>query len=364
VTTNYGAIISPPDEKCGSLLRLWFLTLSFFCSNFLFAQTVPGKDYLDVSISVFDMNLPTDRERQSELDIYPEVRKTEVRYIPAFLQRRLMDSNLWGAVRLLPSDDPGAELLIKGKIISSDGTRLDLEISATDSTGRSWINKIYNGKAVVSVSAKQSIEGTEPFLYLYDEIAQDLAEVYDKLSIMEINKIKAVSQLRYAAFLSPETFTSYLNKSEDGLYEVNHMPADNDPNYLRIQKIRQHEFLFIDVVNEQYQTFFVNVKPVYDLWRKYRREQQASDAYLLAREADGGNKYSRGSYMALREAYNNFRLANMKDQYLNEISKRFNNEIKSTDIKLEDSLFHLTGALDEQYSQWRSILKDIYKLEK
>ena len=68
--------------------------------------------------------------------------------------------------------------------------------------------------------------------------------------------------------------------------------------------------------------------------------------------------------MALREAYNNFRLANMKNQYLDEISKRFNNEIKPTDIKLKNSLFHLTGALDDQYSQWRNILKEIYKLEK
>lgn len=342
----------------------WFLFLSFFSSSYLFAQTPAVKDYLDVSISVFDMNLPTDKKKQSDLEIYPDVRKAEVRYIPAFLQLRLVDSDLWGAVRLMPSDDMGAELLVKGKIISSDGARLVLKISATDSTGRIWVNKVYTGRAVESVSSKQSIESSEPFLSLYDYITRDLAEVYAKLSITEVKKIKVVSQLRYAAFLSPETFTSYLSKNEDGYYVVNHLPANNDPNFLRIQKIRKHEFLFIDVVNEQYHTFFVNIKPVYDLWRKYRREQKASDAYLLARGADGGNKFSRGSYMALREAYNNFRLANMKEQYLDEISKRFNNEIKPTDIKLEDSLFHLTGALDDQYSQWRSILKEIYKLEK
>ena len=239
-----------------------------------------------------------------------------------------------------------------------------MKISATDSTGRTWVNKVYNGRAAESVSVKQSMEGTEPFLSLYDEITRDLAAVYAGLSITEVNKIKTVSQLRYAAFLFPEIFSSYISKGEDGYYIVNRLPANNDPNFLRIRKIREHEFLFIDVVNEQYHTFFVNIKPVYDLWRKYRREQKASDAYLLAREADGGNKFSRGSYMALREAYNNFRLANMKDKYLDEISKRFNNEIKPTDIKLKNSLFHLTGALDDQYAQWRGILKEIYKLEK
>ena len=346
------------------MLRLWLLFLSIFFSNYLFAQTPAAKDYLDISITVFDMNLPTDKKEQNDLDIYPDVRKAEVRYIPAFLQLRLMDSNLWGAVRVLPSDDIGAELLIKGKIIRSDGSRLVLKISATDSTGRIWINKVYTGRAVEGVSAKQSIEGTEPFLSLYDEICRDLAEVYARLTIAEVNTIKAVSQLRYAAFMSPETFASYLSKNEDGYYVVNHLPAYNDPNFLRIQKIRQHEFLFIDVVNEQYHAFFVNIKPVYDLWRKYRREQQASDAFLLARETEGKNKFSRGSYMALSEAYNYFRLANMKDQYLDEISKRFDNEIKPTDINLKNSLYHLTGALDAQYAQWRSILKEIYKLEK
>ena len=344
--------------------RLCFLALILFVSNFAFAQNPAAKDYLDVSITIFDMNLPADKKTQSEEEIYPAVRKAEARYIPAFLQLRLMDSNLWGAVRLLPADDVGAELLIDGKIISSDGARLVLKITATDSTGRIWINKIYTGNAVQRYSATQSIEGTEPFLSLYDLITKDLANVYNRLSITDVRKIKTVSQLRYAAFLSPETFSSYLSKNEDGYYEVNHLPADNDPDYLRIQKIRKHEFLFIDVVNEEYHDYFVNIKPVYDLWRKYRREQQAADAYLLTRKTDGGNKFDPGSYMALRDAYNNFRLANMKDQYLNEISNRFNTEVKPTDLNLEDSLYHLTGALKDQYSQWRNILKQIYKLEK
>jgi len=344
--------------------RLFLLILSFFLCNFLFAKAPADKDYVDISISVFDMNLPADKKIQNDQDIYPDIRKAEVRYIPAYLQFRLIKSDLWGAIRLLPSDDIGAELLIKGKIIASDGSVLELKISATDCTGRIWINKTYIGKAIESVSAKQSAENTEPFLSIYDEITQDLVEVYAKLTIAEVNKIKQISQLRYAAFLSPEIYTSYLHKNEDGQYEVNHLPASNDPDFLRIQKIRKHEFLFIDVVNEQYQDFFVNIKPVYDLWRKYRREQQTSDAYLLERKAEGGNKFNRGSYMALRESYNDFRLANMKQEYLDEISKRFNTEISPTDIKLEDSLYHLTGELGAQYTQWRSILKEIYGLEK
>lgn len=346
------------------MFRLCVLCLLFFFSNFLFAQTPPAKAYLNVSISVFDKNLPADKEVQSERHISPAVRKAEAIYIPAFLQLRLMDSNLWGAVRLLPSDDIGAEILIKGKIIQSNGARLVLKISAKDSTGRVWIDKVYSGRAVKRYSAIQSIEGTEPFLSVYDAIIKDLTDVYKKLSSTDVKKIKAVARLRYAAFLSPEIYKSYLSKDKDGYYVINHLPAANDPDFQRVMQIRKHEFLFIDVVNQEYHDYMVKIKPVYDLWRKYRREQQAADAYLLERKEGGGNKYSRGSYMALREAYNNFSLANMKGSYLNDIGNRFNTETKPTDIKLKDSLYHLTGTLDDQYTKWRDILKKIYKLEK
>lgn len=343
--------------------RFWFLLLSFIISNVVFAQTPESKEYLDVSISVFDLNLPADKKIQNKLDIYPAVRKAEGRYIPVYLQHKLIESDLWGAVRLLPDADIGAELLIEGKIITSDGTRLVLKIIAIDSTGRTWIDKTYSGMAVYSVSLKQPILGTDPFIYLYNEISQDLAEIYAQFSTAEVNAIKAISRLRYSAFLSPDTFTPYLQKNEDGHFVINRLPASNDPNFQRIQEIRAHEYVFIDVVNEQYNAFFANIKPVYDLWRKYRREQKEGAAYMVARDAENRNKFHRGSYRSLRESYDKYRWAKMKEQYLEEISERFNNEILSTDIELEDSLFHLTGALEEQYNQWRSILKELYELE-
>lgn len=333
-------------------LRLVFLVL-IICGP-VFAQAPIDKGYLDVTISVFDVNLHGS---------YPEVRRAEARYIPAYLQLGLIESDTWGAVRMLPSTDSGAELSITGKIIDSDGSRLSLEVLAKDSSGRIWVEKTYSGEAIESVSIQQSGLGPEPFDAVYREITRDLAAMYTQLSPADVNLIKTLSQLKYAASLSPEIFAPYLQRNENGIYEIIHLPATNDPNIQRIREIREHEYLFIDVVNEKYYSFIVNIKPVYDLWRSYRRQQLADEAYVRELKANNDYELRRGSYWAIRESYDNFRWAKMEQQYLDDIHERFRNEILSTDITLKDSLYQLNGALEDQYTQWKQILKEIYELE-
>ena len=62
-------------------------------------------------------------------------------------------------------------------------------------------------------------------------------------------------------------------------------------------------------------------------------------------------------------SYNNFRWSRMQDQYLEEINEGFINEVLPTDVTLEDSLYHLSGTLDEQYQEWQEILKEFWLLE-
>lgn len=343
------------------------LRLVLLCLLPLAAQTQAAdsdRPRLDVSLEIFAMNLPADSLAQQEAGIYTAVRQAESRYLPSFLKLMLEESGRWGAVRQLPGPDAGAELQVSASILVSDGATLELAVTATDSTNRPWIDKVYTGSAVESVSLNQPVLGTDPFLYLYMAIISDLNAVYDSLSAAELNTVKSVAMLRYAEGLAPDVFAPYLLTGEDGRITLARLPADNDPFLQRVLEIREHEYVFIDVVDEQYENFFVAIKPVYDLWRRYRREQMASEAAKVAREAEQGNEFSRGSYMALRESYNNYRWARMQDQYLDELSEGFTNEILPTDITLEDSLYHLSGTLAEQYAEWQEILKALYELDR
>lgn len=335
------------------------LTLVSF-STMLMAQA--EKPFLDISIEIFDMNLPQDVLQQQQAQIYPAVRQAEARYLPSFLKLTLQESGAWGAVRLLPDADIGAELQVSASILNSDGATLELELLALDATGRVWLTKRYQNVAVESVSLNQPLLGTDPFLYLYSEISNDLLATYSNLTTEQIQEIKEVASLRYAASLAPEAFGDFLVQ-EEGLYRLNRLPADNDPLLLRVKEIREHEYVFIDVVDEQFQDFFVSIKPIYDLWRKYRRDQIASEADKIRRETQQGNDLRRGSYISLKESYNNFRWARMQDQYLDEMNEGFTNEVLPTDITLEDSIYQLSGTLEEQYREWRDILREYYLLE-
>lgn len=327
------------------------------------AQAPDDRELLDISLRAFAMNLPEDSREQQARQIYPAVRQAEARYLPSFLKLMLEESGQWGAVRLLPDTDSGAEVQVTAGIVVSDGSTLTLALQAVDATGRPWIDKAYSGMAVDSVSLNQPVLGTDPFLYLYSEIVTDLAAFQATLTPAQVSEIKAVATLRYAAALAPDVFSPYLTQDATGRYGYTRLPADNDPFLQRVLEIREHEYVFIDVVDEQYENFFVSIKPVYDLWRRYRREQLASEADKINREANQGSDFRRGSYMSLRESYNNYRWARMQDQYLEELNEGFINEIQPTDITLEDSLYHLGGTLDEQYAEWRAILKELYEID-
>ncbi len=53
----------------------------------------------------------------------------------------------------------------------------------------------------------------------------------------------------------------------------------------------------------------------------------------------------------------------MQDHYLDELNEGFTNEVLPTDVTLENSIYQLSGTLEEQYAEWRSILKEFYLLE-
>lgn len=295
--------------------------------------------------------------------LVPEaVTQAEVRYMPMHLRYHLEASGRFGAVRVLPLLDNGAELMIEGRIIASDQFRLELAITARDSTGRLWLQQTYSGSAVSSTSLSPDAKLDDDFADLYRSIVRDLVAVLDTLQSSDLREIASVALLRYGQGLAPQHFDSYL-ESSDGRWRALRLPASNDPFLVRVQAIREREFLFIDVVDEEYSRFHADIKPVYDMWRQYRREQSSSAEARTARESTATSEFARGSYYALQESYNNFRWAKLQELYLDELSEGFSNETASTEIELSDSLYRLSGTMEQQYREWRSILAELYELE-
>ena len=344
------------------LLSLTLLSV-LAVNNALCADSTIGRAYLDVSISLFKENLPPDAKEQKALGIYPEVRRAESRYMPTFLSLRMIQSDQWGAVRITPDQDTNAELSITATIIESSGKVLTLHVVATDSTGRQWINQDYSASPIDGVSLVQSELAQDPYQHLYSELNQHLLNIYNELSAEQITQIKTLALLRYAASIAPDYFADYLQTDETGLTTYERVPSEDDPMLARIKEIRQHEYLFIDVVDEQYQSFYLDIKPIYDMWRTFRQDQGDRVVSYTERQANDDNDYDRGSYYDLREDYDNFRWAKMQDEYLEELTEGFANEVKPSDMALNETIVNLTGTLEQQYEQWQSILRELFQLE-
>jgi hypothetical protein len=328
-----------------------------------------AEDYVDVSIRVFTSAEPAPATTETAatdaapVSVTPEVRLAETRYLPMFLRYRLEASGLFGAVRVLPEVDNSAQLTIEGVIQRSDGEHLALDLRARDSTGRVWVEKRYEGDARPGVSISGDPLAEDDFAWLFTNIVRDLTAAQQNLSAAQREEIRTVALLRYGMGLVPASFASYLRTNPDDTVSVLRLPASNDPLLLRIQQIREHEYLFIDVVDAEYQRFFGNINPVYTMWRQFQREQSTSAADFATRETNAASAYARGSYYALRESYDNYRWAKVQELYVDELREGFANEVEPTELALEDSLYTLTGTLEQQYEEWRSILSELYALE-
>lgn len=335
----------------------------------------PENIQLDVGIKVFANRLnASDYERFGEW-VFSEIRENEVHYLPYVLRNTLLNANEWGAVRVLPEDDPSVDLQISGTVLRSDGERLEIEIVAVDSSGRQWLQKTYADTTTLDdyPEATRYTPGnrfdpnsfTDPFQDLYDQVANDLLAVRQALAMEELVNVKRVSEMVYASDLSPETFSHTLTETEDGLLTVNSLLAENDPMLARVSEMRLRHSVFIDTVDEYYEALYEEMQPSYVIWRRYSHDQIAEDERVSQQiaEYDIDNFESERTYLSLIQRYDRFRWSKIYEQEFRELAAGFNNELAPAILKLSEQVNGVSGPMTEQYSQWRKILRDLFKLE-
>ena len=319
------------------------------------------QDMLDVGLVIFSPGIPLDASLHSKLGIFPEIRKAEAQFMPVLLRQVLLAANAWGVVRVLPDKQVSSELLVTGKIRQSDGTRLVLEVSAWDATGRQWLDKTYTDTA--TERDYPAPEGSDPYIDLYRQIANDLLAFRLRLDRRQLQTIREVALMRYAASLSEEAFGSYLQRDPEGIYTLVRLPAEGDPMMARAERIRNQEHLFVDTVDEQYVNLYEEMAPTYSLWRQYGREQalylEDYEARAQSRERSG----QRGTFSAMEQTYNTYKQIKIQEQDLDDMALGFNNEVAPTVMESSGKVFRLSGTLESQYNEWRGILREIFALE-
>jgi len=352
------------------------------------AKPAQEKDLLDVSILVFDPGIPEDAKTMNKQSIFPEVRKAEARYIAYTLRLTLENSGHWGAVRVIPQETSAFDVLVKGEIISSNGTELAVNVLVQDASGHNWVRKRYRKKADEKLYAKNHRHKDE-FQIMYDRIANDMRHARNRLTEKKIAKIQAISELRFATDLAPQTFDGYLKQGIAGRYSIKRLPARNDPMMVRINKIRNREYMLIDTLDEQYAEFVHNMEAPYDEWRRSSygefitmketrraaRRKMAGGALAVFASIFVGAKSSSvfssaaatvgvlGGTAVFKRGLDQHDEVIIHVETLRELARTFNTNITPRVVEVEGKTVTLTGSAEKQYKEWRRLLREMYILE-
>ena len=160
---------------------------------------VPADQLLDVGVHVFDPGIPKAVEDDPDLAdktrIYPDIRKAEARYFAMQLRDTLEGTGNWGTARVVPVAVVNFDVTVDGHILESSGTTLTLAITATDASGRIWIDKKeYEGRADTRAYKDGYTAGRDPFENVYVAIADDLLAVRKTKTAAELANVRRISE--------------------------------------------------------------------------------------------------------------------------------------------------------------------------
>lgn len=351
------------------------------------SQPIAEEALLDVGIPVLNDGLYLTDDEDT---VFPEVRFAEAIYFSNQLAKVLEKSGAWGAIRVTPSDDVIMDLYITGTILQSDGETMDLEIQVKDSSGKQWFSKNYQ-QAVGKYAYDRRLKSLgDPFQNLFVRIANDLLSYREKLSSQRAIELRTISELRFAKTFSAQAFDSYISEKRDGTLVIDKLPADNDSILVRVRKIRERDYLYIDTMQDYYDGFTQQMHLAYQDFRR-----ASYDSVVKARQLDKqGNRrivagigailagiYGRSEAdtriardagtataavggFAIKSGLEKKQQASAYNESVAEMGSSLEAEIAPQVIELEDRTVTLTGTVQAQYQQWQELLQKIYQQER
>ncbi len=355
------------------------------------AQELDEQNLLNVSIKVFKPG-HLDTSSQESNGLSQDIREAEARFIPVHLKYTLQHTGYWGMVRVVPDDDVGTDLLVKGSIVYSDGESLTLDIEAIDSTNRLWLHKQYAETASPQEHEKGVQGEIDVFQDLFYTIANDLAQARNRLTPEEITEIRNVAELRYATTMIPEAFADNLKKNVNGRIILDHMPKKNNPMLSRLSAIQARDDLLLDTINGYYDAYYQDLWEPYNDWRKFRSEELSTKRDLerqaLTRQVLGAAAIIgaiaiglTGSHDAIRHTgalrdamiiggsaaiYSGSQKreeSKINKDVIEELGASFASEAKPLVVEVQGETMRLTGTAEQQYARWREILRNMYARE-
>lgn len=352
-------------------------------------RPIPEAALLDVGIQVFEP-APASAEEARDKGTDPKIMEAEARFIPFHLKKTLQRTGQWGATRVVPARAEEVDVTVSGKLLESSGEVLRIEIRVADATGRVWLQKEYVAEATAKhYEELEKKQERDPYQDLYNQVANDMLAYRERLDAKALAAIRQVASLKFARSLLPQAFAPHLVQDGEGLTKVSRLPADQDPMYERVSRIRAREYMFIDTVNVYYGNLYDDMRQPYTEWRKAylaeltqqrELEQKAwarrllGVAAIVGAAALGANSRSSasqaastlliiGGYEAFRSGQRYANDAQVHEAVLKELAVSFKADVAPVVEEVEGRTIKLSGSVDAQYAEWRRTLRELFAAE-
>jgi hypothetical protein len=358
---------------------------------------IPAEQRLDVVVHSFDAGIPaaqaTDEDALAKKRIYPDLRKAESRYFAVMLRNTLESSAQWGAVRVAPDTVQFVDVAVGGRIIESTGKHLVLEITARDAAGRVWLDaKRFEGDADIgSYKTDAALKARDPFQNVFSDIANALLAARDRLSADALRELRHVTELQFAQDIAPEALSGYLRTDatvKPAVTRVARLPAANDPVAQRVQRIRERDAAVIDTLDGYYTGFAEQMQQPYGEFRRTSYDEidkedrarssartrtilgvAAVAASIFAPSSCSSNatcnlesaaRYgaAAGGVASFLSGLKKYADAKTHAQAFSELARSFQSEVSTQVIEVEGRSLKLTGSAEEQYREWRQLLRE------
>lgn len=359
-------------------------------------REIPADQRLDVLVRTFDPGVPEDladdEDALAKKRIFPEMRKAEASYFAVLLRNTLEGSAQWGAVRVGPDTVKFVDVAVDGRIIESTGKHLELEITARDAAGRVWIDaRHYEGDADIgSYKTDAALKARDPFQNVYSSIANDLVAARARLDASALREVRQIAKLQFAADLAPDALSGYLRQDEStkpALTHVVRLPASNDPIATRVQRIRESDAKVLDTLDGYYTGFSEQMREPYGDFRRTSWDEIDKQERALASartrtflgaaavaasilvpsscssnttcNLDQAARYagSIGGITSVLSGLKKYSDARTHAQAFGELARSFQSEVASQVVDVEGRSLRLTGTAEEQYREWRELLR-------
>lgn len=376
-----------------------------------FLKTRMNIPSLRLAIPVLDPGIPESTEEQTHQGIWPELRKSESVWAAFKLKEWMHRYNQFDSIVVSADASVSADVYLIGRIEKSDGESMRIDYQVVDATGDIWLPDMSDSHRV-EIGWHQRHEGTgqDPFDPLYNEIADTVYEALkdrgkahverleresrrknqEERRLTDLERIAATRDLAFARFLSPREFGDAL-VATNGRYEIQYLPETEGSDWARINSIQVREDDFAKVIEKYYEEFANTIKDEYAQWqrdsfpiarelriaKRNRALQGVAGAVLLAAAvaaetdgaaADGDGSAQLGTRVGaalggslLVSSFVNNERRKVAVAEINELGGSLHNSLKPTRVDLDGKVVTLTGTVHDQFTQWRTMLTEMYE---